>query len=254
MLSKISLLSIALLFLLFACNKAPDTSVGKSDPEAVQIAEDLIEACGGQANWDSTRYITWRNLGGKRRLVWDKWTGNIRVENMITLVLMNLNTKEGRAWQYGEEITDPERLQRALEFAYESWAYDSYAVFLPFMLLNEGIILKYLGEGQVNDRPVDVLQVTFDNVGPTPEAKYHLHIDKESKLLVQWDYYMDVTDQHPRFKLPWLNYKKYGGLLLSDDRGAKNHPGLAVFDELPASIFTSPEPVKFDFEDPAFND
>lgn len=215
----------------------------KSDQKAVQIVKDLINACGGMENWNHTRYLAWYNLGGKRRIIWDKKNGDIRVENMITLVLMNLNTKKGRAWQYGEEITEPDRLQRALDFAYESWQNDSYAVFLPFMLLNKGVILKYLEEGKVNDRPVDIIRVTFNNVGPNPNAEYHLHIDKGSKLLVQWDYYMDVGDEQPRFSLPWLNYKKYGNLLLSNDRGVKKHPEIAVFDKLPASVFTSPEPV-----------
>lgn len=221
----------------FACNRNTDES--GSESKAIEIANQVIEACGGQANWDSTRYLSWRNLEGKRRFIWDKWTGDVRVENAITLVLMNLNTKEGRAWQYGEEISDPAKLQRALDFAYESWSHDTYGVFLPFMLRNKGIVLKHVREGQVNDQPVDILQVTFDNFGPTPEAKYHVHIDKESKLLVQWDYYMDVADEHPRFRMPWKNYQKYGNIWLSDDRERKKHTELAVFDELPASVFES---------------
>ncbi len=231
-----------------ACNRNADES--GSDPRAVEIANQVIEACGGQANWDNKRYVTWRNFG-KRLQVWDKKTGDIRVENMITVVLMNVNTGEGRAWKYGEELTDPDDLKRALDFGYEAWQYDSYDVFLPFMLKNKGVILKYFGEGEVEGAPVDILDVTFDKVGPTPNAQYHLHIDKETRLLVQWDYYMDVGDEYPRFKLPWLDYKEYGNLWFSADRGKKQHTDLAVFDELPAAILISPERVNF--PDPALN-
>lgn len=247
--SLTALICVVLLIVsISACDRKSDEP--DSDHKAIEIANQVIEACGGQANWDSTRYVTWRNFG-KRLQVWDKWTGDIRVENMITLVLMNVNTGKGRAWKYGKEITDPNDLQRALDFGYEAWAYDSYDVFLPFMLRNKGVILKYIGEGEVNDSPVDILEVTFDHVGPTPDALYHLHIDKKSRLLVQWDYYMDVGDEHPRFKLPWLNYKKYGKILLSADRGKKQHTGLGVFDELPVSILTSPE--RINFPDQALN-
>ena len=231
-----------------ACNRNADES--GADSQAIEIASQVIEACGGQASWDSTRYVTWRNFG-KRLNVWDKHTGDIRFENDITIVLMNVNTGKGRAWKYGEKITDPNDLQRALDFGYDAWQYDSYDVFLPFMLKNRGVILKYFGEGEVEGVPVDILDVTFDNVGPTPNAQYQLHIDKETRLLVRWDYYMDVGDEYPRFKLPWLNYKEYGNLWFSADRGRKQHTDIGVFEELPLSILTSPDPVNF--PDPVFN-
>ena len=47
--------------------------------------------------------------------VWDKWSGNIRVESKGLVVLMSLNTQKGRAWQDGEEITDPDSLKKKLE-------------------------------------------------------------------------------------------------------------------------------------------
>ena len=100
-----------------ACNRNTDES--GADSKAIKIANQVMEACGGQANWDSTRYVTCRNFG-KRLQVWDKNTGDIRVENMITVVLMNVNTGKGRAWKYGKEITDPNDLQRALDFGYEA--------------------------------------------------------------------------------------------------------------------------------------
>ena len=231
-----------------ACNRNADES--GADSKAIEIANQVIEACGGQASWESTRYVTWRNFG-KQLNVWDKHTGDIRLENAITIVLMNVNTGKGRAWRYGKEITEPGDLQRTLDFGYQAWAYDSYDVLLPFMLRNKGVILKYLDEGEVEGSQVDILQVTFDNVGPHPDAMYHLHIDKQSSQLVQLDFYMAVGDEYPRFKVPWLNYKEYGNLWFSADRGKKQHTDIGVFDELPVSILKSPDPVNF--PDPAFN-
>ncbi len=231
-----------LLFIVVGCNKnTKDLSTfdsAASDPKAIAIAEDVMEACGGLENWHKTRYVTWRWLD-KRLNVWDKWTGDIRVASKISIVIMNLNSKWGRAWKTGSEITDAEDLQRAIDYGYEAWMNDSYWLFMPFKLKDPGVILKYISEGEIEGSPVDILSVTFKNVGKTPENKYHIYVDKESKLLVWWDYYMDAADEQPRFKMPWKNYQKYGDIWLSDDRGLRKHTDLAVFEELPALVFES---------------
>lgn len=237
-------ITILLIFSLISCQKDSEKSSvnefdsAASDAKAIQIADEVLEACGGKENWDNTRYLTWRWLG-KRLNVWDKWTGEIRVASKISIVIMNLNTRKGSAWKTGSEITDPDELQRALDYGYEAWMNDSYWLFMPFKLKEPGVILKYIGEGEIEGRPVDILSVTFKDVGKTPENKYHVYVDKESKLLVWWDYYMDAADEQPRIKMPWKNYQKYGDIWLSDDRGLKKHTELAVFEELPASVFES---------------
>lgn len=236
----------ALLFTVVNCNEPPKEPAtfdsAASDPKAIAIAEEVIEASGGLENWHKTRYVAWRWLD-KRLNVWDKWTGDIRVASKISIVIMNLNTRKGIAWKTGTEITDADELQRALDYGYETWMNDSYWVFMPFKLKDPGVILKYIGEGEIEGSPVDILSVTFKNVGKTPENKYDIYVDKESKLLVWWDYYMDATDETPRFKMPWKNYQRYGDIWLSDDRGLRKHTDLAVFEELPASVFESFERV-----------
>jgi len=114
---------------------------------------------------------------------------------------------------------------------------------MPFKLKDPGVILRYLGQGEIEGSPVDIISVTFKNVGATPQNKYHIYVDKETKLVVWWDFYMDAADEHPRFKMPWKNYQKYGNIWLSDDRGTRKHTELGVFDELPASVFGSFERV-----------
>lgn len=231
------LLSLAII----GCEKEERTTMEKSDPKAVQIAKQVIDACGGLDNWKNTRYVAWRCLG-KRMNVWDKWTGDVRIESRVSIVLMNLNTMEGNAWLRGRKITEPAELQRAMEYGYEAWVNDSYWVFMPFKLLDDGVILKYLREDTTEaGRAVDVLSVTFDEVGLTPENKYHIYVDKESKLMVRWDFYMDADDPSPRFTTPWEDYKKYGDILLAAGRGKEEHEDIAVFRELPAEILNKPD-------------
>ncbi|MDZ7362422.1 MAG: hypothetical protein ONB46_17120 [candidate division KSB1 bacterium] len=237
-------------FFFAACNsrhaETPPFDLAGSDAKAVALADSVMAACGGRENWEKTRVVTW-DWFGKRLNVWDKWTGDVRVESRRSLILMNLNTKKGRAWKDGHEITEPDKLQRALDYGYEAWANDSYWMFLPFKLKDGGVTLKYLGEGLTAEgQPAEILSVTFTKVGLTPNNKHHVYIDKASKLLVQWDFFADANDPAPSFSVPWKNYQKFGKILLSDDRGEgarKKHVGLGVFETLPTTVFNSPDPI-----------
>jgi hypothetical protein len=51
----------------------------KSDVLAVELADKVIEAHGGIESWNNTRYISWNFLGA-RDLIWDKYTGNVRID------------------------------------------------------------------------------------------------------------------------------------------------------------------------------
>ena len=53
----------------------------------------------------------------------------------------------------------------------------------------------------------------------------------------------DVAGE-PRFVSPWAKWKEYGRIKLSHDRGrTEDLSDIAVYDELPESVFVSPEPV-----------
>jgi hypothetical protein len=222
---------------------APGFDIAGSDAQAIAVADAVMERLGGRDSWDQTRFLTWRFFG-KRRHVWDKWTGDIRYESGDLLVLMNIHTRRGRAWQNGAEIVDADTLAARLRHGYEAWINDSYWVFMPFKLKDSGVTLKYKEKGQTEDgRAADVLVLTFREVGVTPQNKYEVWVDEETRLVTQWAFYTKAADAEPRFVNPWANWQQYGRIWLSDDRGRRKHTEIAVFDELPPSVFTRPEPV-----------
>jgi len=224
---------------------APGFNLASSDVKALAIADEVMEKLGGRENWDKTRYLTWR-LFGRRLHVWDKLTGDARIESKNLIVLMNVNTKSGRAWQDRQEITHPDSLKKALEKGYDFWINDSYWMFMPYKLKDSGVTLKYYGEGKMADSSAaDILTLTFENVGITPQNKYLVYVDKTTRLVGQWDFFESASDTKPEISTPWKNWQKFGNILLSDGRGRGKHSDLAVLDELPASIFQSPEPVNF---------
>jgi hypothetical protein len=116
---------------------------------------------------------------------------------------------------------------------------------MPYKLKDSGVTLKYKGEATTDDgKPADLLQLTFKNVGVTPQNKYDVWVDKQSGMVTQWAYYVNSSDPEPKFKLPWANWTQHGKIMLSGDRGARQLTEIAVYDQVPASAFTSPEPPK----------
>ncbi len=221
-------------------------------PPAQSLIASSIKAMGGHDAWEATRFLTW-NFFGNRRHLWDKHSGDIRVEGTDRdsgdsyLVLMNLNSKQGRAWTKGEEVTEPEALAELLQRGESAWINDSYWVFMPYKLRDAGVTLKHVGEGaMVDGRGAEVLELTFADVGRTPENKYRVYVAADSGLVEQWDFYRQAADEEPRFQIPWHDWRPHGDILLSADRGENDHTGIGVLDGVPAGAFTSPEPVDWD--------
>ena len=220
----------------------PDFNTADSDEKAIAIADQVMEAMGGRENWDMTRYICWKFFG-KRLHIWDKWTGDHRFESGDLLVLMNLNSKTGRAWKSGVELTGKE-LEDQLYKCESAWINDSYWLFMPYKLKDSGLTLKYIAEGKMeNGADADILQLTFKNVGRTPQNKYHVFVNKENHMVEQWSYFKNATDPKPQFTTPWANWQVYNTIKLSDNRGKNSHSDVHVFKTLPESVFKNPNPI-----------
>lgn len=86
--------------LLWACQPSPSGSSGNgqtpaetanpnppaqgfnaaaSDARAINIADSVMLAMGGRRAWDNTRLLQWEFFG-RRTLLWDKSTGDVRIE------------------------------------------------------------------------------------------------------------------------------------------------------------------------------
>jgi len=214
-------------------------NVAESDPIAIKLADDVMHAMGGRANWDSTRYLYW-NFFDARTLLWDKQTADVRIDflKQDLKILMNMRTMEGKVRKAGIELTQPDSLAKYLTRGKSIWINDSYWLVMPFKLKDSGVTLKYLREDTTQiGEPSDVLQLTFQEVGDTPDNKYEVWVDRLSKLVTQWAYYPSFADSVARFTLPWGNYRKTGAILLSDDRGDRDLKDVQVLQQIPENVF-----------------
>lgn len=245
------LVLFAIVAMLSACDNQNENQRGNpaaegfdldnSDPAAVELADSIMVAMGGRENWNNTRFISW-NFFGNRDLVWDKREERVRIESLKDSItyLVNLKDLSGKVWVKGQEIKEADSLNKMLSRGKSIWINDSYWLVMPFKLKDSGVTLKYLGEDTLltGDR-CNLLQLTFNNVGDTPQNKYLVYVDLADNLVKQWAYYSDASQDSANFIRPWDNYKKYGRILLSADRSDGGGPrSVSVQDTMDEKIFS----------------
>lgn len=265
---KNSLTSIALVSILFlagcksAGNKAADEkapefveynnapaegfNAADSDPVAIILADQVMNAMGGRETWDNTNVIYW-NFFGSRTLLWDKANNRVRVDIPAseTTIALNMDDMTGSVWQAGEKMENPDSVKKYLEQGKRMWINDSYWLVMPFKLKDTGVTLKYDREDVTMDgEKADVLRLTFDNVGVTPQNAYEVWVDTDERLIKQWAYFSEASREEPNFVLPWTNYQDYNGLLLSGERGDRSLTGIKVLKQAPKGAFESPKELK----------
>lgn len=215
-------------------------NAAESDAQAIKIADEVMLAMGGRKAWDETKVIAWQFFSG-RMLTWDKQTGNVRVEwlKKPIKVIMNINDGTGKVALSDVEQTHPDSLKKYLKMGKDAWINDSYWLVMPYKLKDSGVTLKYIGVGNTEDgRNADILQLTFANVGVTPDNKYHVWVDKETRLVTQWAFFEKFTQEKPGFSNPWTGYQEYGKIKLSDGRGKGSLSKIQVMDAAPEGTFT----------------
>ena len=218
---------------------APGFDAEGSDARAVEIADRTMDAMGGRAAWDAVQCIGWTIFG--RTHMWNKWTGDYRLEADTLLVIMNVNSGDGRAWSRGAEMEAGDARQAVLSEARSIWINDSYWLVMPYKLKDTGVTLKYAGERATDDgRPADVLALTFREVGDTPDNRYEVFVDRETGLVSQWSYFRSAADAEPRFTLPWNNWSPYGGIKLATGRGRADVTNVRVSGGDERAAFAAP--------------
>lgn len=224
--NTLPILMFSLVLLIAACTKqlqnppAEGFNLAASDAKAITIADEVMAAMGGRKAWDETRFLVW-NFFGSRKHYWDKHTGDIRIESKKDkyTLLMNIHSMDGKLKKDGAMVTHPDSLKKYLQLGKEAWINDAYWLVMPYKLKDSGVTLKYKGEGQTEKGEAsDILELTFNGVGVTPDNKYDVYVDKSTRLVNQWAFYPKYDSDKARFKTAWDKYKKYGNIMLSSGR------------------------------------
>ncbi len=231
-----------LIFGLFVFIHSFTSAQGNSmEIQAQNLAREVITAAGGSENFNNIHYIGW-NFFGSRQIIWDKVNERVRIDYLKkkVTIICDLKGEHGRVFLNGTETIDPDSLKKYLAKGSLIWMNDSYWLAMPFKLLDPGVHLNLIGMSYTLDSTLaNVIEMTFSDVGATPENKYLIYIDPATHFIVQWDFYNAYTDPLPEFTNIWGDYKKYGSIYLSGDRGTEGVlTDIHVWDSLPEYIFT----------------
>ena len=223
-------------------------------PTADDAARRAMDALAGPA-WDQARYFAFSfNVERDGKIAvsfpqrYDRFTGDYRVsgknrEGQDVDVIMNVNTKQGRAWKNGEEMTDPSEL---LTFGYRRFINDVYWLLMGFKAFDPGVTRTYDGEKtDACGRAHDVVRLSFDKVGLTPGDQYWMWINKDTGLIDEWHMKLEGSKpEDPPSVVLFQNYRRIGGLMLSTRREIKGRgqfirlDDVTVSSEVPAGAFT----------------
>lgn len=174
-----------------------------SDPKAVEIADRVIAAAGGQAKWNATRQVRWSESvttgqAGMAPILfdeaWDRWNGRhyqrLRGEAGDVVVMRSLYEASGTAYYQNGPATRAllrADMDRALGNARERWDLDTAILLLPFLLEAPGAKLALAGEapGEAGQPPLDDVKLTFDPNDPTRTATYHAMVNRATNQIAR---------------------------------------------------------------------
>ena len=236
------------LFPLLAFTLLTASAADLRDPKAVEIANKMTQAMGGEQAWAKARYIRFdfRFMDGgaakmERSHLWDKSTGRYRLDSKNTVTLMNLATQKGDTFVDGKKL-EGEAATKALKDAYAAYINDYYWLAMPWKWTEPGVNLKYIGKKPCKATTCEVVELTFGKVGLTPGDRYQAFVNPQTNLMEHWEYTLQSGN-----KGSWdWEYTSTGGVMLasnhSDGKGkALNMGSVKVLDKVDAAVFEDPK-------------
>ncbi len=228
------------------------------DPKAVEIAEKMVKAMGGEEAWKKARFVRFdfrmTDAGAakfERSHIWDKNTGRYRLdsktkEGKSSVTLMNLADQKGSAFVDGVKL-EGEPAAKALKDAYGAYINDFYWLAMPWKWTDPGVNLKYVGTKPCgkSGSSCDVVELTFGKVGLTPGDRYQAFVNPKTNLMEHWEYTLQSGN-----KGSWdWEYVTTGGVMLAanhaDGKGkALNMGAVKVLARVDDAVFQDPK-VKF---------
>jgi hypothetical protein len=215
--ARAAALSVAALVGLAACGEATPRSDAAEGPgiadhvfddaEVTRLHSRMIREMAPSNGWERTRYLEFdwavNRPDGAEPLVrshrWDRWEGQARVEaptqdGGVYVAIFDTNDPEaGQVWVDGVEVTGDEAAQR-LQGAYRAHINDGYWLVMPYKWTDPGVTATYVGEVPDDETGVawEVVELSFDAVGLTPQNMYRAWINPESGLMERWEHFSNA--------------------------------------------------------------
>jgi hypothetical protein len=247
---RFAAIAVLSLFLVVVLHAQP----APTDARADAVAQRAVDMMAGPA-WNDARYIAFTfNVEREGKNVasyaqrWDRFNGDYRVsgknrEGEDVLVVMNVNTRQGKAWKNGQPVADATEL---LTFGYRRFINDTYWLLMGFKAFDPGVHRAFGGEkSDASGRMYDVVRFSFDKVGLTPGDVYWMWVNRDTGLVDQWHMKLEGSkpEEEPSVVL-FHDYRRIGGLLISTRREIQGRgqfirlDDITIAKDVPVDAFT----------------
>lgn len=243
-----------------------DRSATRMDmPEISSRADSLalavLQASGGRDAWESLRYLKFTfgmERGGERieiaRHLWDRGRDRYRVEweegDSAVVARFNTISRDGDVFISGVPA-DTSSHSELLETAYRRFINDTYWLMAPVKMLDSGVNRSYVPDS--SDADFEVVRLTFDDVGLTPDDTYWMYIGADSDLVERWAMVLQGNPNTSPAFWNWLDYRDFevedGVVRFATRKEVPDGSFAMLTDEIETpsvvedSMFTSPYPV-----------
>ena len=249
--------SVAVLAMAGLCQMIPQEKPTSADPQALKVADRLMEALGGKENWDKARYLRFDfvveqkgKVVGDFRHLWDRYTGRYRVQGttdkgqIYTVLFQDINIKKGDAFLNAAPVPDKDK-QKFLDMGYERFINDSYWLLMPYKWRDPGVNLKYEGTAKGDQGQTwDKVLLTFGNVGLTPKDRYWAFVNQKTGMMDKWELILQGQKEPPS-AFDWMNWQDFEGIKLCTERKSQKQQlrilfrNVAVLHSIDDKPFTS---------------
>jgi hypothetical protein len=231
------------------------------DAEVTRIHTRMVETMAPNRGWERTRYLEFdwavaRADGGPpaiRSHRWDRWEGLARVENTLqdgrslVAIFPTEAPETGSVWINGIAVTDVEERETRLRSAYSTHINDSYWLIMPYKWTDPGVTVRYLGVEEELESGVrwEKVELSFEEVGLTPQNVYRAWINSETGLMERWEHFRSA-EASPS-PMNWEEWTGTGPLTLARNRSWNGQlriyfPHMVAAEAVPPGAFDAPAP------------
>lgn len=178
-----------------------------SDPKAVELADKVVEATGGHANWDKAKQVRWGITikdGDKTVFdgeeAWDRWNGRhwgrIHTGDVDLIVIREIYSESPGTFMIDKGasgmVKQPDEdanTRKNLSVAAERWKFDTAALCVAFLLEEPGTKLSYVGEAKDEDgKPLEAIKIEFDPKDATRQgAAYQIEVNPQTHMIERFE-------------------------------------------------------------------
>ena len=194
---------------------------------AQTLAADVHRAHGGP-DWQEVRNLAFRFVVSDGDEVmfdaehdWDVADGTTQIQwddgdDRRWEVVLDIDEQQALEATIDGEAADESQLEEASADAYRRWVNDTYWLLMPIKLFDPGVELSTGESIEDRQRAVDVLELSFEDVGLTPGDRYDVRIDPESHRVSSWKMMLQGRDEAT--EVDWDDYRDVGPLTLAMER------------------------------------